>query len=181
MFKQIMVLFFWVLSFKAFACSFGGANVFSPSLEEWEQHPGPKQKDSNADGDYWEKVPTPIIKVTNITRGSMSPGSSCSDAGILNLEISLPESSTYKIDEFALYFRVLSGKLPDEIFPDVPLVGPIKDGKMTLLLAWLDGHPKYQFPLDIEVEAFFITNGLNVGPSTQFNIKSDIGKANNTH
>ena len=178
MFKQAVVLFFVSLSFEAFACSFGGSDVFMPSLERWEQHPGPKQKDRNAEGDYWEKVPTPIIKVTNITRGSKSPGSSCSDAGVINLEISLPASSTYKINEFALFFRVVSGKLPDEIFPDIPLVGSIKEGKMTLLLAWLDGHPKYQFPLDLEIEAFFVTNGLNIGPSTIFKIESGIGKAN---
>ena len=70
-----------------------------------------------------------------------------------------------------------SGKLPDQIFPDIPLVGMVEDGKMSMLLAWLDGHPKYQFPLDIEVEAFFVTNGLNVGPSTTFKIQSDVGKA----
>ena len=178
MLKQVILLSFMVLSFEAFACSFGGSEVFKPTLERWSQHPGPKQKDRNSEGDYWEKVPAPIISVTNVTRGSTSPGSSCSDAGVINLEISLPASSTYKIDEFALFFRVVSGKLPDEIFPDVPLVGPIKEGKMTLLLAWLDGHPKYQFSLDLEIEAFFFTNGLNIGPSTLFKIESGIGKAN---
>ena len=95
-----------------------------------------------------------MITVTNVTRGSTSPGSSCSDAGVINLEIALPEASTYSIDEFGVYFRVKSGKLPDEIFPDIPLVGMVEDGKMSMLLAWLDGHPQYQFPLDIEVEAF---------------------------
>lgn len=178
MIKKLVFLSLLVMSFEAMACSFGGADVFTPTLERWDQHPGPKQKDSKSEGDYWEKVPAPVISVTNITRGSTSPGSSCSDAGVINLEISLPESSTYKIDEFALYFRVVSGKLPDEIFPDVPLVGPIKDSKMTLLLAWLDGHPKYQFPLDLEIEAFLITNGLNIGPSTKFKVQSGIGKAN---
>ena len=178
MLKQVILLSFMVLTFEAYACSFGGADVFKPTLERWQQHAGPKQKDRNAEGDYWEKVPTPIINVTNITRGSKSPGSSCSDTGVINLEISLPDSSTYKIDEFALFFRVVSGRLPDEIFPDIPLVGPIKEGKMTLLLAWLDGHPKYQFPLDLEIEAFLVTNGLNIGPSTTFKIKSGVGKAN---
>ena len=178
MLKQVILLSFMVMSIEAFACSFGGSEVFKPTLERWNQHPGPKQKDRNFEGDYWEKVPVPIVSVTNVTRGSTSPGSSCSDAGVINLEISLPASSTYKIDEFALFFRVVSGKLPDEIFPDIPLVGPIKEGKMTLLLAWLDGHPKYQFPLDLEVEAFFVTNGLNIGPSTIFKIESGVGKAN---
>lgn len=178
MVKKLAFLSFMLMSFEAMGCSFGGAEVFTPSLERWDQHPGPKQKDSKSEGDYWEKVPPPIISVTNITRGSKSPGSSCSDAGVISLEVSLPASSTYEIDEFALYFRVISGKLPDEIFPDVPLVGPINGGKMTLLLSWLDGHPKHQFPLDLEIEAFLITNALNVGPSKKFKIQSGIGKAN---
>ena len=178
MFKQIIILLIMTLSFETVACSFRGVEKFNPTLERWEQHPGPRQKDSNSEGDYWEKVPTPVISVANVTRGSESPSSSCSDAGTISLEVSLPESSTYEIDEFALYFRVQSGKLPDEIFPDIPLIGSIEDGKMTLLLAWLDGHPTYQFPLDLEVEAFFITNGLNRGSSTKFKVESDIGNAN---
>lgn len=177
MLKKLLFLTLLATSTDALACSFGGAGAFQPTLERWSQHPGPQQKDPNAEGDYWEKVPSPVITVTNVTRGSTSPGSSCSDAGVINLEIALPEASTYSIDEFGVYFRVKSGKLPDQIFPDIPLVGMVEDGKMSMLLAWLDGHPQYQFPLDIEVEAFFVTNGLNVGPSTTFKIQSDVGKA----
>lgn len=177
MVRKLMLLSLMVVSLEAVACSIGGADLFTPTLERWDQHPGPKQEDSKSEGDYWEKVPAPIVSVAKITRGSASPGSSCSDAGVISLEISLPESSTYTIDEFALYFRVVSGKLPDEIFPDVPLVGPIKDDKMTLLLAWLDGDPKYQFPLDLEIEAFLVTNSLNIGPSTRFKVQSGTGNA----
>ena len=178
MFKQIFFIILLSYSFETISCSFAGAEVFEPTLMRWEQHPGPKQKDKNAVGDYWEKVPAPIIQVMNVTRGSKSPGSSCADAGVINLEISLPESSTYQIEEFGVYFRVLNGKLPDEIFPDIPLIGSIKDGKMSMLLAWLDGHPKYQFPLDLEIEATLVTNSLNIGPATKFRVKSGIGKAN---
>ena len=177
MLKKLLLLTLLAASNNAFACSFAGTSFFQPTMEYWSQHPGPKQKDPNAAGDYWEKVPSPVITVTNITRGSAAPGSSCDDAGLINLEVALPESSTYSIDEFGVYFRVVSGKLPDEIFPDIPLVGQVKDGKMSMLLVWLDGHPRSQFPLDIEVEAFFVTNGLNIGPSTTFKIQSDVGKA----
>lgn len=158
------------------ACSFGGASLFEPTLDRWEQHAGPRQKNPNAKGDYWERVPTPHVRVMKVTRGTTSPGSSCSDAGTIELEISLPESSTYNIREFGFYFRVISGRLPDEIFPDAPLVGEVKNGKVTLFLAWLDGHPKYQFPLDLSVEVFMVTNSLNVGRSSIFKIKSGIGK-----
>jgi hypothetical protein len=156
------------LSQGALACSFGGADLFKPTLERWEEHPGPAQKGEK--GDYWEKVPTPVVEVSSITRGSAKPGSSCDDAGVILLEISLPKESSYSIEEFAIYFRVQEGQLPDAIFPDVPLIGEYKDGKMTLLLAWLDGHPSRQIPLDLKVEAFFVTNSLNIGESSIFNI-----------
>lgn len=166
---------FALLAFSnsVFACSFGGADLFKPTLERWEQHPGPAQKGEK--GDYWEKVPAPVVKVSSITRGSAKPGSSCADAGVILLEISLPQESTYSIDEFSVYFRVKDGQLPDAIFPDVPLIGEYKDGKMTLLLAWLDGHPSRQIPLDLKVEAFLITNSLNIGESTIFNIVASKG------
>ena len=69
----------------------------------------------------------------------------------------------------------LEGLLPDAIFPDIPLVGEYTDGKMTLLLAWLDGHPSRQMPLDLKVEAFLVTNSLNIGESTIFNIMAGKG------
>jgi hypothetical protein len=159
------------------ACSFGGGGgLFKPTLERWEQHEGPRSKDPRAEGDYWEKVPAPIVSVLKVTRGTTSPGSSCNDAGTITLEISLPEDSTYDIKEFGFYFRVISGKLPDEIFPDIPLIGEINNGKVNLFFAWLDGHPKYQFPLDLEIEVFLITNGLNIGKSSKFRVTSEIGK-----
>lgn len=163
-----------LLSPAALACSFAGAEVFTPTLERWEQHPGPAQK--GGEGDYWEKVPAPVVRVSKVTRGTAKPGSSCDDAGTILLEISLPEESTYSIEEFGVYFRVLDGQLPDAIFPNIPLVGGYEDGKMTLLLAWLDGYPSQQIPLDLKVEAFLVTNGLDIGKSTTFRIKSEIGQ-----
>jgi hypothetical protein len=173
--KALIILGLFHLSSIAMACSFAGAEPFTPTLERWEEHPGPAQKVKGAEGDYWEKVPYPIIKVAKITRGSEKPGSSCADAGTLLLEISLPSESTYLIKDFAVYFRVKKGKLLDEIFSDIPLVGEIKDGKMYILLAWLDGHPSRQIPLDLEVEAFFVTNSLNIGSSTIFEVKAKKG------
>lgn len=160
---------------NALACSFGGADLFRPTLAEWEQHEGPAQKSEGVEGDYWERVPRPIVKVAEITRGTAAPGSDCSDAGTISLEISLPESSTYAISEFGFYFRVQSGQLPDAIFPDYPLVGVVEDGKAKLFLAWLDGHPSTQIPLNLKVEVFLITNDLKIGPSAFFEVKSGKG------
>ena len=171
----IIIALTLIFSNNAFSCSFGGSDLFKPTLRRWQEHPGPKQQDEKAEGDYWERVPVPLVRVVKVTRGTSAPGSDCSDAGTLDLEISLPPESTYSIDEFGIYFRVKSGKLPDEIFPSVPLVGKVKDGKVRLFLAWLDGHPKYQIPLNLEVEVFFVTNGLNIGASSTFWVKSEKG------
>lgn len=162
-----------IVTQNVLACSFGGSDLFKPTLKRWEQHPGPAQ--SGGQGDYWEQVPTPIVKVASITRGTAAPGSSCSDAGTISLEISLPKESTYSIDEFAFYFRVKSGRLPGAIFPDVPMVGSIENNKSNILFAWLDGHPSRQIKLDLEVEVFLVTHSLNVGPSTVFTIKAGKG------
>ena len=155
----------------AYACSFGGADVFVPTLERWEQHPGPAQ--TGGVGDYWEKVPAPVVTIIEVTRGTAKPGASCADAGTVSLSIALPPESTYDISEFGFYFRVVRGKLPDEIFPDIPLIGRVENNKSTILLAWLDGHPSKQIALDIEVEVTLVTNGLNIGSPTKIKITSD--------
>lgn len=170
---KLVILSSIFCGYGALACSFGGSDLFKPTLERWEQHPGPAQKGEK--GDYWEQVPAPVVKVTSITRGTTAPGSSCSDAGTLSLEILLPEESTYSIEEFGFYFRVKSGELPDAIFPSVPMVGVVENGKSNILFAWLDGHPSRQIELDLEVEVFLVTNGLNIGPSTIFTVKAGKG------
>jgi len=176
--KFIGIIFFSSLVFmhSAFACSFGGVERFIPTLERWEEHPGPAQSDPNSDGEYWESVPAPVVKVSKITRGSTGAGHSCSDAGTITLEVTLPKESTYSLEEFGVYFRVLSGKEPDLIFPDIPLTGQIKDDKATFFFAWLDGHPSKQISMNLEVDALFVTNSLNIGKSTRFNISADKGQ-----
>ncbi|WP_163936992.1 hypothetical protein [Paraferrimonas sp. SM1919] len=170
---QIIAVLLIVSSQGALACSFAGSDLFKPTLERWQQHPGPAQRGEQ--GSYWEPVPAPVIKVISVTRGSTEPGTSCSDAGTLSLQISLPEQSTYSIEEFGFYFRLKSGTLPDAIFPDIPMVGVIEHGKSNILFAWLDGHPSQQIELDLEIEVFLVTNGLNVGPSSTFTVKTGKG------
>jgi len=92
------------------------------------------------------------------------------------LAIDLPPTSTYDIKEFAIYFRVLEGVPPDQIFPDVPLIGRFEGKSMTLILPWLDGSPARQKPIDLKIEAFLITNGLNIGASTVFEVKAPVGQ-----
>lgn len=162
-----------LVSSDVLACSISGASVFRPSLERWDQHPGPAQKGPGSIGDYWEKVPKPLVRVVKITRGLSDDGSSCADAGTITLEISLPASSTYSINEFAFYFRVPGGQEPDEIFPSVPLAGTVEGDRAQLVLAWLDGHPARQSAIDLEVEVFLVTIDLSIGPSAFVGVKAD--------
>lgn len=177
--KRLLFLFlFFCLPFTqhAQACSPISADVFKPTLERWDQHTGPKQQDPAAAGDYWEKVPRAIVEVKTVRRGSGSIGHSCDDFGIIVLEVSLPETSSYDIREFGVYTRVIGGVDPDEIFPAIPLVGFVEEGKALLHFVWLDGAPGHLRPLDMNVELFLLTNGLDIGPSTFFQINSAVGE-----
>ncbi len=162
-----------LMSSNSIACSFDSADIFEPTLKRWEQHPGPAQKDPKSFGEYWESVPAPIVTVTRLIRASYKSGSSCNDAGLIELEVELPVTSTYEISEFGIYFRVLSGKLPDIIFPDLPVKGQVKGSKMVLLFPWLDMVPSKQYPLDLIVDATLMSNGLNIGQSATFKIRQD--------
>jgi len=170
-----LFLLLGLISCNSLACSFNGASAFEPTLQRWEQHPGPAQKDPKSTGEYWESVPTPIVKVSKISRASYKGGSSCNDAGLIELEVELPTTSTYEISEFGIYFRVLSGKEPDMIFPDVPIKGEIRGKTMIFLFPWLDMVPSKQYPLDLVVDATLITNGLNIGKSVTFKIQQNNG------
>jgi hypothetical protein len=159
------------MSFDLLACSVSGWRSFIPTQIEWQQHPGPAQSDPSSSGEYWESVPTPQVKVIKIVRATAARGSSCDDAGVIELEITLPTSSTYKIDEFGLYFKLIKGETPDLIFPDIPVKGRIlSERKAVLLFPWLDTPPSHQKKLDITVEVFFISKGLNIGQSVSVNI-----------
>lgn len=168
-------LLFAVSSTVAWACSFGGTRPFVPTLDEWEQHPGPAQKDPNAGGDYWLPVPVPVVTLDRVTRGTAPPGASCADAGTVTLTVSLPKGSPYAIEDFGVYFRATSGESPDAIFPDRPMVGIVSDDGMGFLFAWMDGHPSQQMPLDLTVEVFLVANDLSVGRSTTFKVRADVG------
>ena len=166
---------------NVFACSFMVSKGFQPTLKNWERHPGPAQQGGS--GDYWEKIPKPVIEVKEITRGYAKQEQSCdgdiceitydscNDAGTLSMEASLPKSSTYQVKEFGVYLRIKSGEQPDEIFPESPVYSRIENGKMALFFAWLDQPKSQQKPLNLTVEAFFVANDLSIGPSMTFKIE----------
>ncbi len=176
--KRLILLFlFFCLPFaqQAHACSPVSSALFKPTLERWEQKPGPKHQDSEASGDYWEKVPAAIVKVVEVQRGTRSTGYSCDDVGRIVLEVALPANSSYNIREFGFYTRVTGGADPEEIFPALPVSGFFEEGKTRLIFSWFDGAPKDQKPLDMIVELILVTNDLSIGPSTSFEVSAPVG------
>lgn len=171
-------LFLSLTPLSTTACSFGGiADAFKPTLKKWQKHPGPAYHDEESNGNYWEPIPKPVIKILSIDRGTAAPGASCDDAGTITLEVSLPNTSTYSISEFGIYFKTAPDKY-NPAFPSYPLTSDIKDGKINIFLVWLDGAPSQQEPIDLQVEAFFVSNDLSIGESTTFTIRSDVKETN---
>lgn len=154
-------------SANSLACSIAGYSVFAPNVSAFE----PKyDKDENV-----ALLPQPIPKLIGVKRGSAAPGSSCDDAGIIELEVAWPASSEYKLEDVGFYFRVVAGKPPDLIFPLEPAIGRIKGRRMRFLFAWLDGHPSKQLPIDLKVEVFAVNGGLQIGPSAFITVRADRG------
>lgn len=178
-YKVAVTLFFLALlgGAPAGACSFAGTQIFEPGDNQWQKHPGPKLSDPDAEGDYWLPIPAPIVKVDRIKRGTQAAGSSCADAGLLFLEISLPPESPYTLGDFGIYLRVLEGTALRAIFSDYPLALDTEGDSRSLMLVWLDGHPDDHLPLDLKVEAFLVSPSLQIGASSTFQVQSAPGDA----
>ncbi|MFC3122540.1 hypothetical protein [Agaribacter flavus] len=170
-----LILFIYFTSLDVLACSFMTGDLFKPNLERWEQHPGPAQLNENQEGDYWEPVPRPVISDIQISRASYKGNSSCDDAGIISFKVQVPESSTYELTEFGVYFHIIEGDLPDMIFPNIPLTGILKEEGHYFVFPWLDHRPSMQRPLNLTVEARFISNGLDLGNPSIFKIEQSDG------
>lgn len=164
-----------VFPVPGYCCSLMTSGYFEPTLERWEPHPGPSQLDSGGEGDYWEGIPVPMVQVVRVRRGISDVGDECEDAGVVELNVSLPEASTYDIPEFGIYFRVLGGVGPEYIFPSVPLDTNFDGDVGRIVLGWTEGHPRNQVPIDLEVEAFLVASDLNIGPSMRFTLVADVG------
>jgi len=164
-----------VASTSAWSCSIVGPSLFKPTNTEWRKHAGPAQASAEAEGAYWEAIPAPLVKLSGVKRGTENPGVSCEDSGLIFLDISLPPESTYELDDFGIYFRVIEGVDALEIFADYPLALKSEAQSRELMLAWLDGHPANQLGVDLKVEAFLVSPALNIGASTIFQVKAAVG------
>lgn len=157
------------------ACSFKRVETFVPGPEKWTQHPGPAQIKPGSGGDYWEKVPKPVVRITEISRGKEVLVTSCDDIGVIRMAVSLPGTSTYAIEEFGIYFRAKSGRDSYNIIPDTPLAADVVDGVAKVQFVWVDGLHSTQQAIDLEIEVFLVSHGLNIGPATTITMRSDGG------
>src|SRR5436309_15700437 len=82
------------------ACDLGTGSRFEPERSKFVAH---------TKRNLPERLPAPSVTVKRIIRGTAAPGSSCEDAGLVDLTLSLPESSGYSLSEVGFYFRVVSG------------------------------------------------------------------------
>ncbi|MEP1015399.1 MAG: hypothetical protein ABJG80_21265 [Paracoccaceae bacterium] len=153
-----LILGFFLLAVPSWACSFGGNGRYEPSVSVNAQEN--------------QEIPSPILKETDLQRGTVAAGFSCDDAGVFRMEISLPEGDKRNIKEFGLQFEVVEGTDLNEIFPDVPVA--LSDDMSTIsssvLFAWLDGSPKEHLPLEMTIEVRFVY-GTQKGPPLRFRMK----------
>ncbi len=156
-----------LMASKAMACSLApGYFLFEASPSKFET----KMNEGRI-----ALLPAPEVTIDSITRGSSSAGASCDDAGIINMTITWPKNSIYKIEDIGFYFQSINGLKPDLIFPLEPVTGNNKGNQASFSFVWLDGHPKHQKNLDFNVNVFAVNKGLQVGQPTVVKIKAKKG------
>ena len=155
------------------ACVVLNAPPFQPTLEKWERHGILVQL--RKDGNAWEEIPAPVVRVGVIKRGKKEHITTCDPWGTIAVAVSLPEEATYHISEFGVYFRGIDDDRAKQIFPTAPVTGTLVGKQMTIPLVFYDGGAVSQVPLDLRVEVFLVTNGLDIGKSTIVKIKAPAG------
>lgn len=116
-------------------------------------------------------VPAPIVKILSVKRASSDVVGSCDRFAVVELEISLPKSSTFDLSEVGFVFRAPPDKPQDPFlaFPNFPVVSKQTSGNR--------GVARFRFhlkdpvadrskPFELKIEIFAINRGLQVGPST---------------
>lgn len=119
-----------------------------------------------------QDIPRPILTKADLQRGTVAAGSSCDDAGLLSMLVSLPDEEKRNIQEFGLQFNVVEGNDPYDIFPDDPIAlwGETSTRSSDVLFVWLDGAPREHLPLEMTIEVRFV-HGTQKGPSRRFRIE----------
>lgn len=145
------------------ACSLAqGYKAFSPTMESFE---------ALWDGNRSASLPAPDVGAIKLRRGTDRLGAPCPIPASLTLDMAWPASSPYKLGEIGFYFRVISGKQPnDGIFPLSPITGKVGAHRAQFSFYWLDDIPSRRHPLNLDVEVFAINHGLQIGAARRFRV-----------
>ena len=162
----ILTILLCAASLNANACS------FAPGYFEFTPETNFEVKMQNG---VIALLPSPKVAKVKVTRGSSSSGSSCGDAGIIEISLEWPEGSAYSLEEIGFYFQSDNGLTPDLIFPLEPVKGEISGNSAKFHFVWLDGHPKHQKVLNFKVNVFAVNKGLQIGQPTEIQIKAKKG------
>ncbi|MFC0682552.1 hypothetical protein ACFFGH_32375 [Lysobacter korlensis] len=93
----------------------------------------------------------------------------------VSLEVSIPEGSRFTLRELGFVFRAPNGPAQSRFlaFPNFPIVSSelTPDGKAAIFAFALHDPPEgWDQPFSLELEAFAINGGLQVGPATRIRI-----------
>ncbi len=156
-------------SFATYSCSPLQSRVFQPNEDAHKWH-------TNKKTGFVIGLPKLEVVSVEVNRGGDSDGVSCIDAGSVIVKVKIPEGSPYKFEEFGVYLKsknIRNGENP-LVGHQVPLMPVEVKGRVgAFMVAWVDGHPKYQKPIDMTAEVISISNLLQLGPSVEFQIKSE--------
>ena len=150
-------------SASAFACS------RSPSMRAFTAN----QKEFQKTHDFPEAlvVPMPVVKVTAVQRATSNSSGSCEAYAFVDIDVSVPESSAFKLAELGLVFRSETGKPQDAFmaFPNFPVtsLSTKANGKVAhFSFGLIDPLAARNKPFALKLDVFAINRGLQVGAST---------------
>ena len=141
-----------LVSPASFACSFGaGYTIAQPPVTSHRGEGGPPS--------------APTINLVSLKRGfDDGNGGSCSDAGVLELEVGGFDPS----ETWGLRLELVEGGFPESVFPEEYVLPIQENGRYTLRFVWLDlPHGQRQTsPIGATIAVWQISgNGLESEPT----------------
>lgn len=125
-----------------------------------------------AEGYVHERVPAFKVSLKDVRRSPGENAMPCGVYGSITVQIDWPASSLYRLEEVGFYFRIVGSANVQDIFGDGPVIGKIQGNFMRLFFVFPDEEPDKRNPWDLTVEAFAVNSHMEIGPATQFRLKS---------
>ena len=120
-------------------------------------------------------VPAPVLQVISVTRATSDTQGSCGIYTFVDLDVSMPDGSIFRLDELGFVFRSELGKPQDPFiaFPNFP-VTPLmttSDGKVAHFTFGLVDPPSARSqPFELKIDVLAINHGLQLSESTEVTV-----------